>query len=186
MSRPAWQTMTARRASALTLSRTEGDLTTAALPLVLVIDDGESFRDLVTLGLVANGFGVAGASDGVAGLTQLATWRPVAILTDTQMPCIDGLAFRLRARSMPAFDNTPIVVLSGGRPSSEQMGAAAPLRGVTARGRSTAMKTLATLLRGGCGPGTDNVQGGAGPDGTHDVGTSTAHLAGTGSPDPLP
>ncbi|MDQ6846800.1 MAG: response regulator, partial [Candidatus Dormibacteraeota bacterium] len=123
-------TVIAELPSARRISLSDGGCTASAMPLVLVIDDDDSFRDLVTLGLVANGFAVRRASDGVDGLRQLATCRPLAILTDMQMPHMDGLAFCLRVRSMRAFDDTAIVVLSAGGSSSERMGAAAQLRGV--------------------------------------------------------
>ncbi len=75
----------------------------------------------------------------------------LAILTDMQMPHMDGLAC-LRVRSMRAFDDTPIVVLSAGGSSSERMGAVAQLRGVMASSKSMPMKALVALLRAGCTP----------------------------------
>ncbi len=69
-------TVIAEPSSARPISLSDGGCTASAMPLVLVKDGDDSFRDLVTLGLVANGFAVRRASDGVDGLRQLATCRP--------------------------------------------------------------------------------------------------------------
>jgi hypothetical protein len=84
---------------------------------------------------------------------------------------------------MPAFDNTPIVVLTGGDLSSEQMVAVVQLRGVTASGKSMPTKALAALLRGGAP--ADSVQTGCVANGTlaQGLGSSTRlGLAGTLGP----
>jgi two-component system response regulator GlrR len=79
-------------------------------PCILVVDDDDALRELITLRLEANGFRVETVDSGEAALAQLALARPDAVLTDMQMAGMDGMAlFRtIRARD-PAL---PVIVLT--------------------------------------------------------------------------
>ena len=79
---------------------------------VLVIDDDARLRQVLTRLLRTGGFdAVDEASDGEAALEFLLTTHPDLILTDCQMPRLDGIGFvrKLRARG----DTTPVIMLSG-------------------------------------------------------------------------
>ncbi|MEW6119048.1 MAG: sigma 54-interacting transcriptional regulator [Pseudomonadota bacterium] len=79
-------------------------------PLILLVDDDASLRTLIALRLEANGFDVVAADSGEAALAQLAQARPDAVLTDIQMPGMDGLAlFRAIHMRDPAL---PVIVLT--------------------------------------------------------------------------
>jgi two-component system response regulator GlrR len=79
-------------------------------PVILLVDDDASLRTLIALRLEANGFDVAAADSGEAALAMLAHARPDAVLTDVQMPGMDGLAlFRAIHARDPAL---PVIVLT--------------------------------------------------------------------------
>ncbi len=79
---------------------------------VMVIDDDARMRQvLARLLRCSNCETVHEASDGEEALAMLTTVHPDLILTDFQMPRMDGIAFvrQLRARG----DQTPVIMLSG-------------------------------------------------------------------------
>jgi len=79
-------------------------------PCILLVDDDAALRELITLRLEANGFRVESVGSGEAALAQLALARPDAVLTDMQMPGIDGMAlFRSIHSRDPAL---PVIVLT--------------------------------------------------------------------------
>ena len=78
----------------------------------LVIDDDARLRQVLTRLLRSGGFDtVDEAADGEEALRTLTSVHPDLILTDCQMPRMDGIAFvrQLRARG----DRTPVIMLSG-------------------------------------------------------------------------
>jgi two-component system OmpR family response regulator len=77
---------------------------------ILVVDDEESLRDLVTTALEFVGHEVATAVDGLDALAQVPGFAPELIVLDVNMPHVDGLEVcrRLRADG----DTTPIVFLT--------------------------------------------------------------------------
>jgi DNA-binding response OmpR family regulator len=78
----------------------------------LIIDDDARLRQVLTRLLRSGGFDtVDEAADGEEALRTLTSVHPDLILTDCQMPRMDGIAFvrQLRARG----DRTPVIMLSG-------------------------------------------------------------------------
>jgi two-component system chemotaxis response regulator CheY len=80
--------------------------------LVLMVDDSAPVRRMLHAVLSAAGFEVAEAEDGLDALSRLADIRPDVILTDINMPRLDGLGFIEQARTTANGEKTPIVVLS--------------------------------------------------------------------------
>ncbi len=79
-------------------------------PVILLVDDDASLRTLIALRLEANGFEVLAVDSGEAALAQLSHTRPDAVLTDIQMPGMDGMAlFRAVHARDPAL---PVIVLT--------------------------------------------------------------------------
>jgi len=79
-------------------------------PVILLVDDDEALRTLIALRLEANGFDVVAADSGEAALAQLSHSRPDAVLTDIQMPGMDGMTlFRAIHARDPAL---PVIVLT--------------------------------------------------------------------------
>jgi two-component system chemotaxis response regulator CheY len=79
---------------------------------VLVVDDSPTMRGMIQRALVAGGYHVLSATDGVDGLRQLQDTPVHAILTDINMPRMDGLAFIRAVRQQAGFARTPILVLT--------------------------------------------------------------------------
>jgi two-component system, chemotaxis family, chemotaxis protein CheY len=79
---------------------------------VLTVDDSPSIRRMVAMTLQEAGYDVIEAVDGQDALEK-ALARPVdAIITDQNMPNLDGLGFIRAFRQHPAGKGVPIVVLS--------------------------------------------------------------------------
>ncbi len=83
-----------------------------ATKTVLTIDDSRTMRDMLNMALSGAGFTVVQAVDGQDGLTRLAQQPVDVIITDINMPKLDGYGVIRAVRSDPAYNNTPILVLS--------------------------------------------------------------------------
>lgn len=80
---------------------------------VLTVDDSKSMRDLLRLALSSQGFSVIQAEDGVHGLEMLREQtRPDVIITDINMPRMDGFQFIEGVRRTDAYRAIPILVLT--------------------------------------------------------------------------
>jgi two-component system chemotaxis response regulator CheY len=79
---------------------------------VLTVDDSRTMRDMLKLALVQAGFDVVQAEDGVHGLEVLDTERPDVIVTDINMPRMDGFGFIEGVRSDDRNRAIPILVLT--------------------------------------------------------------------------
>src|SRR5580693_5751074 len=79
----------------------------------LVVEDSPMMRQLPVLALSrVKNLQVTEADDGVDGLRKLATGKFDIILTDINMPIMDGLKLVKRVRSDPAHKDVPIVVVT--------------------------------------------------------------------------
>lgn len=79
---------------------------------IMTIDDSPSVRQMVRATLGSAGYNVIEACDGRDALTKLASARPAAILTDQNMPNMDGLTFIQEFRKQPGSVGIPIVFIS--------------------------------------------------------------------------
>jgi len=79
---------------------------------VLVVDDSPSLRQLVSITLVRQGYAVVEAANGQEGLKQLGAGSFDVILTDLNMPVMDGIAFVQQLRTKPALKFTPVLLLT--------------------------------------------------------------------------
>jgi two-component system phosphate regulon response regulator PhoB len=83
---------------------------------VLVVDDDERVRTLVTWQLEADGFAVAAAADGAAALDRIGRERPDLVVLDLSLPGVGGLDVLRRVRgdeSVTGGAAMPVIVLSG-------------------------------------------------------------------------
>lgn len=80
---------------------------------VLVVEDDEELRQLLSFMFEYSGFEARTAVDGVDALDKLEEWRPDAIVLDVMMPRMDGLTVCRRLRAVPETAELPIVMLSG-------------------------------------------------------------------------
>ena len=80
---------------------------------VLVVEDSPMMRQLLVFALSrVKNLRVTEADDGVDGLRKLAAARFDIILTDINMPIMDGLKLVKRVRSDPTHKDTPIIVIT--------------------------------------------------------------------------
>ncbi|WP_439816766.1 response regulator [Zavarzinia sp. CC-PAN008] len=79
---------------------------------ILSVDDSASMRQMVRLTLSGAGYSVVEAGDGAEGL-KVAQSKPVnMIVTDLNMPVMDGLTFIREVRKLPAYRGVPILFLT--------------------------------------------------------------------------
>jgi two-component system, chemotaxis family, chemotaxis protein CheY len=79
---------------------------------VLTVDDSRTIRDMLRLALAGAGYRVVQAEDGLDGLAMLQAESPDAIITDINMPRLDGFGFIEEVRRDPRFRATPTRVLT--------------------------------------------------------------------------
>ena len=79
---------------------------------VLAVDDSKTMRDLLHAALVSQGFDVRLAEDGEHGLEMLGAVKPHVIITDINMPKLDGFGFIEGVRGQESLRGTPILVLT--------------------------------------------------------------------------
>lgn len=79
---------------------------------VLAIDDSRTIREMLSASLSDAGFNVHLAVDGQEGLEQLTAVSPDVVITDINMPKLDGFGFIERARAMHEWRAVPILVLT--------------------------------------------------------------------------
>jgi two-component system chemotaxis response regulator CheY len=80
--------------------------------LILAVDDSPSMREMLATVLRESGFKVVEAEDGVKAL-ELAKTQPVdVVLTDQNMPNMDGLSLVKNLRTLPTYRDTPIMMLT--------------------------------------------------------------------------
>lgn len=96
---------------------------------ILAVDDSVSARQLVSFTLKSAGYSVTEAVDGRDALAKAGAHGFDLVLTDQNMPNMDGLDLTRRLRQIPAFKSTPILILT--TDSSEQMKQAGRAAGAT-------------------------------------------------------
>ena len=79
---------------------------------ILTVDDSTSMRQMIRFTLAQAGHTVLEAVDGCEALEKLATVTPDLVITDLNMPKMDGLELIRRVRSMPALKCIPIIMLT--------------------------------------------------------------------------
>jgi len=81
-------------------------------PVVLVVEDDATTRELMTASLEKDQFTVVVAENGADGLRKLATMRPAVILLDLMMPGMDGFQFTREVRGNFQWKDIPIVIMT--------------------------------------------------------------------------
>ena len=80
---------------------------------ILIVDDSKTVRNLVAFILKAEGFKVTTAEDGLDGLEKLYAMESVdLILSDINMPRMDGFTFIDQVREQDIYKDIPIIILS--------------------------------------------------------------------------
>ena len=79
---------------------------------VLVVDDSSSVRQVVGIALKSAGYDVIEASDGKDALSKLTGQKVHLIISDVNMPNMDGITFVTAAKKLPAYRFTPVIMLT--------------------------------------------------------------------------
>lgn len=79
---------------------------------IMSVDDSPSVRQMVTFSLEAAGYQVATASDGQEALDMLKAQSADMVITDLNMPRMDGLTLIKELRALSTFKFTPIILLT--------------------------------------------------------------------------
>ncbi|MCK5190967.1 MAG: response regulator [Methylococcales bacterium] len=79
---------------------------------ILVVDDSPSIRQVVGIALKGAGYEVIEACDGVDALSKLTGVKINLIITDVNMPNMDGITFVQEAKKLPAYKFTPMMMLT--------------------------------------------------------------------------
>ena len=79
---------------------------------ILAVDDSASLRMAIRIALTGAGYTVTEAGDGVEGLTKATATKFDMIVTDLNMPNMDGLSMIRELRKQPAQAGVPIIFLT--------------------------------------------------------------------------
>ena len=79
---------------------------------VLSVDDSASVRQMVTFALEAAGYKTAQAADGKEALNLLKAGPVDMIITDLNMPNLNGIELIRQVRALPGFKFVPIILLT--------------------------------------------------------------------------
>lgn len=79
---------------------------------ILAVDDSGSLRQMVAFSLKAAGYQVIEAVDGLDGLEKAKAQVVDLVLTDQNMPKMDGLALIKALRELPTYQKVPILMLT--------------------------------------------------------------------------
>lgn len=79
---------------------------------LLIVDDSASMRQMVSFTLQDAGYSVVAASNGKDALNKVDGQKISMVITDLNMPEMDGIELIRQLRSRPGFKFTPIVMLT--------------------------------------------------------------------------
>ena len=79
---------------------------------ILIVDDSASLRQVVAIALTGAGYDVIEGCDGKDALTKLNGQKIHLIISDVNMPNMDGISFVKAAKQLPAYKFTPVIMLT--------------------------------------------------------------------------
>lgn len=80
---------------------------------ILIVDDSATMRQMVSFTLTSAGFEVVEAGDGQEAVGKLnGGAKPNLVITDLNMPKMDGISLIKAVRAMPTFKLTPVLMLT--------------------------------------------------------------------------
>ena len=79
---------------------------------ILLVEDNEMNRDMLTRRLVRNGHTVVVAVDGEEGVAMASSEAPDIVLMDMSLPVLDGWSATRRLRAEPATRDIPVIALT--------------------------------------------------------------------------
>lgn len=79
---------------------------------IMIVDDSASLRQVVAIALKGAGYDVIEACDGKDALDKLDGKKIHLIISDVNMPNMDGISFLKAAKQLPAYKFTPVIMLT--------------------------------------------------------------------------
>ncbi len=79
---------------------------------IMIVDDSASLRQVVAIALKGAGYDVIDACDGKDALGKLDGRKIHLIISDVNMPNMDGITFLKAAKQLPAYRFTPVIMLT--------------------------------------------------------------------------
>ncbi|MBK7005029.1 MAG: response regulator [Burkholderiales bacterium] len=79
---------------------------------ILIVDDSASMRCVVTMALKGAGYDVIEGSDGKDALAKLTGQKVHLIITDVNMPGMDGITFLKEVKQHATYKFTPVIMLT--------------------------------------------------------------------------
>jgi CheY-like chemotaxis protein len=89
-------------------------------PNILVVEDHADLREMLTVLLESEGFGVRTAVNGAEALQRLEETRPSLILLDLMMPVMSGDEFRERQLADPRYRDVPVICMTAAHDGRER------------------------------------------------------------------
>ena len=80
--------------------------------VILIVDDSATVRKFVSVSLTMQGFKVVAASDGMDALEKLPLEKIDLVITDLNMPNMDGFELIRALRDSPEYRDLPVIILS--------------------------------------------------------------------------
>lgn len=80
---------------------------------ILIVDDEPGIRQSMSTLLQLEDYDIASAGDGEAALQQVLQWAPDVVISDLQMPKMDGLQLLTAIRAVPALNHVRFIILAG-------------------------------------------------------------------------
>ena len=87
------------------------------MPTILIADDNSDLRDILSELLSIHGYSVLAACDGEDAWDLLQTNHTDLVLSDVDMPRLDGIALCNRLHDSPAHHHMPMILISGKPPA---------------------------------------------------------------------
>ncbi|OQW90222.1 MAG: two-component system response regulator [Rhodoferax ferrireducens] len=79
---------------------------------IMIVDDSASMRRVVGIALKGAGYDVLEGVDGRDALSKLTGQKVHLIISDVNMPVMDGITFLKSVKQMPAYKFTPVIMLT--------------------------------------------------------------------------
>jgi CheY-like chemotaxis protein len=90
------------------------------VPKILLVEDNEMNRDMLSRRLVRSGYEVALAVDGAQGVAMAASDAPDLVLMDMSLPVLDGWEATRRLKADPATRGLPVIALTAHAMSGDE------------------------------------------------------------------
>lgn len=90
------------------------------MPKILLVEDNEMNRDMLSRRLQRKGYEVVLALDGQSGVESAQTEAPDLVLMDMSLPVLDGWEATRRLKASPATEHIPIIALTAHAMSSDR------------------------------------------------------------------